>query len=140
MPIYTCTVTEGTLTWESKSALAAEITRIHAAVNQVPPTYVNVIFSEMPAGDVFVGGENGRPLIITGWARRGHPQEAVTRLATEVASAAARLSGLDERHVMVVIQDGPAQSAVEGGRVLPEPGQEAEWLRHAVTTTQEEPR
>ena len=129
MPIYTCTVAEGTLTAESKAALAAEITKIHAAINGVPPTYVNVIFAEMPAGDVFVGGEPGRPLIISGWARRGHPQEAVTRLATEVASAAARIAGMDERHVMVVIEDSPAQSAVEGGRVLPEPGHEAEWLR-----------
>lgn len=129
MPIYTCTVAEGTLTAESKAALAAEITKIHAAINGVPPTYVNVIFAEMPAGDVFVGGEPGRPLIISGWARRGHPQEAVTRLATEVASAAARIAGMDERHVIVVIEDSPAQSAVEGGRVLPEPGHEAEWLK-----------
>jgi phenylpyruvate tautomerase PptA (4-oxalocrotonate tautomerase family) len=129
MPIYTCTIAEGTLTAESKAALAAEITRIHAAVNGVPPTYVNVIFAEMPVGDVFVGGQPGRPLIISGWARRGHPQEAVTRLATEVASAAARIAGMDERHVMVVIEDSPAQSAGEGGRVLPEPGHEAEWLR-----------
>jgi phenylpyruvate tautomerase PptA (4-oxalocrotonate tautomerase family) len=75
----------------------------------------------------------GRPLIITGWARRGHPAEAVTRLALALASAAARISGVDERHIMVVIQDSPAQSAVEGGRVLPEPGQEEEWLRQAAT-------
>lgn len=129
MPIYTCTVAEGTLTAETKAALAAEITKIHAAINGVPPTYVNVIFAEMPPSDVFVGGEPGKPLIISGWARRGHPQEAVTRLATEVASAAARIAGMDERHVMVVIEDSPAQSAVEGGRVLPEPGHEAEWLR-----------
>lgn len=133
MPIYTCTAAEGTLTQASKSALAAEITRIHAAINEVPPTYVNVIFSELPAEDVFVGGELGKPLLITGWARRGHPQEALTRLALELASAASRISGVDERHVMVVIQDGPARSAVEGGRVLPEPGQEEEWLRQTTS-------
>jgi hypothetical protein len=40
---------------------------------------------------------------------------------------------VDERHVIVVIQDSPARSAVEGGRVLPEPGQEKEWLRQAKT-------
>jgi hypothetical protein len=28
----------------------------------------------------------------------------------------------------VVIQDSPARSAVEGGQVLPDPGQEKEWL------------
>jgi len=34
---------------------------------------------------------------------------------------------------MVVIEDSPASSAVEGGRVLPEPGHEEEWLRQAKT-------
>jgi hypothetical protein len=29
---------------------------------------------------------------------------------------------------MVVIVDSPARSAVEGGRVLPEPGEEKAWL------------
>jgi phenylpyruvate tautomerase PptA (4-oxalocrotonate tautomerase family) len=129
VPIYTCTAAEGTLTHASKSALAAEITRLHAAVNEVPPTYINVIFSELPVESVFVGGELGKPLLITGWARRGHPQEALTRLALELASAASRISGVDERRVMVAIQDSPARSAVEGGCVLLEPGKEEEWLR-----------
>ena len=131
MPVYTCTIAEGTLTSESKALLAAEIARIHAAVNKVPPTYVNVNFSELPAGDVFVGGEVGKPLILSGCARRGHPQEALTRLALELASAAARISGLDKRHVVVMIQDVPARSWVEAGMVLPEPGQEAQWLEQA---------
>ena len=131
MPVYTCTVAEGTLTNESKSALAAEIGRIHAAVNKVPSTYVNVNFSVLPTGDVFVGGEVGKPLIISGCARRGHPQEALTQLALELASAAARISGLDKRDVVVMIQDVPARSWVEAGRVLPEPGQEAQWLDQA---------
>jgi hypothetical protein len=59
------------------------------------------------------------------------PQESTTRLALELASAGARISGVDQGHVMVVIEDSPASSAVEGGRVLPEPGQEEEWLCQA---------
>ena len=39
-----------------------------------------------------------------------------------------RITGVGESHVMVVIQDSPARSAVEGGRVLPEPAEEKEWL------------
>ncbi|MFI6467188.1 tautomerase family protein [Streptomyces sp. NPDC050528] len=128
MPVYTCTAPQGTLTGESKAALAAEITRIHAAVNHVPPAYVNVIFSEPPRENVFAGGVPGAPLIITGWARRGHPQEDTTRLALELSAAAVRVTGVEENHVMVVIEDSPARSAVEGGRVLPEPGEEKAWL------------
>jgi phenylpyruvate tautomerase PptA (4-oxalocrotonate tautomerase family) len=55
----------------------------------------------------------------------------LTRIVVELAAAASRISGVDEGHVMVVIQDSPARSAVEGGRVLPEPGHEAEWLEHS---------
>ena len=128
MPVYTCTAPQGTLTSESKASLAAEITRIHAAVNHVPPAYVNVIFSEPPSENVFAGGVPGAPLIITGWARRGHPQEDTTRLALELSAAAVRVTGVGESHVMVVIEDSPARSAVEGGRVLPEPGEEKAWL------------
>jgi phenylpyruvate tautomerase PptA (4-oxalocrotonate tautomerase family) len=131
MPFYTCTIPEGILTAQSKPALAAEIARVHAAINQVPQAYVNVNFLELPPGDVFVGGEIANSLVITGWARRGHPQESTTRLVLELASAAARISGLDEHQIMVVIQDSPASSAVEAGRVLPEPGHEEEWLRQA---------
>ncbi|WP_327398926.1 tautomerase family protein [Streptomyces sp. NBC_01288] len=130
MPVYTCTAAQGTLTHESKASLAAEITRIHAAVNHVPPAYVNVIFTEPPSENVFAGGVPGTPLIITGWARRGHPQESTTRLALELSAAAVRVTGVEENHVMVVIQDSPARSAVEGGQVLPEPGEEKEWLAH----------
>ena len=48
MPVYTCTAAQGTLAHESKASLAAEITRIHAAINHVPPAYVDVIFAEPP--------------------------------------------------------------------------------------------
>ncbi|MFF1360361.1 tautomerase family protein [Streptomyces sp. NPDC058297] len=109
--------------------LAAEITRIHVAINRVPPAYVNVVFSELPPDSVFAGGQPATPLILTGWVRRGHPQEEATRLAVELSSAMVRISGVDESRTMVVLQDGPARSAVEGGRVLPEPGEEEEWLR-----------
>jgi phenylpyruvate tautomerase PptA (4-oxalocrotonate tautomerase family) len=129
MPIYTCTAAKGTLTSESKTVLAAEITRIHVAINHVPPAYVNVVFSELPPDSVFAGGQPATPLILTGWVRRGHPQEEATRLAVELSSAIVRVSGVDESQTMVVLQDGPARSAVEGGRVLPEPGEEEEWLR-----------
>ncbi|MFF7888288.1 tautomerase family protein [Streptomyces sp. NPDC020794] len=130
MPIYTCTTAQGTLRPDDKGDLAAEITRIHAEINHVPPAYVNVVFSELPQDSVYVGGQPGAPLLIGGWARRGHPQEETTRLALELSAAASRITGLPEHRILVVIQDSPARSAVEAGHVLPDPGQEEEWLSH----------
>lgn len=128
MPIYTCTTAQGTLRAGAKGDLAAEITRIHAEINHVSPTYVNVLFSELPQDSVYVGGEPGAPLLISGWARRGHPQEETTRLALELSAAVSRITGIPEHRILVVIQDSPARSAVEAYRVLPDPGQEKEWL------------
>jgi hypothetical protein len=35
---------------------------------------------------------------------------------------------MEAERVLVIIQSSPARFAVEGGRVLPEPGQEKSWL------------
>jgi phenylpyruvate tautomerase PptA (4-oxalocrotonate tautomerase family) len=66
--------------------------------------------------------------LTNGWARRGHPEEETTRLALEIARTASRVTGAPETGVLVVIQSSPARAAAEGGRVLPEPGQEAAWI------------
>lgn len=132
MPFYSCTTGRGTLSSESKAELAREMTRIHVDINHVPAAYVNVVFSELPADSVFTGGEPGKLLIITGWVRRGHPQEEAMRLALALSSVASQVSGLREDSIMVLLQDGPAHSAVEGGRALPEVGEEKQWLEQQV--------
>lgn len=52
MPIYTCTTNNATLTADSKTELATEIASIHASINHVPSTYINIIFHELPAESV----------------------------------------------------------------------------------------
>jgi phenylpyruvate tautomerase PptA (4-oxalocrotonate tautomerase family) len=131
MPIYTCTTTESTLTTDVKTALACEISRIHSDINHVPSTYVNVVFNELPSDNVYTDGKPAAPLLITGWVRDGHPEAETTRLATEIASAATRITGVPADRVLVVFQSSPAHYAVEGGRVLPAPGEEAAWLAAA---------
>ncbi|GAB4060948.1 tautomerase family protein [Catellatospora paridis] len=126
MPLYSCTIAQGMLSAKDKAALAAEITRIHSDINHVPPEYVNVVFTELPPENIYVGAKPGRPVLISGWSRRGHPQQDTTRPALEVSATAARIAGVEESSVLVVTEDSPAQSAVEGGRALPEPGGEAQ--------------
>ncbi len=94
MPIYTCTTAESTLNLETKAALATEITHIHSVINHVPSTYVNVVFNELPAGNVYTDAAPAQPLLITGWVRDGHPEDETSRLATEIAAAATRITGI----------------------------------------------
>jgi phenylpyruvate tautomerase PptA (4-oxalocrotonate tautomerase family) len=128
MPIYTCTVTESTLTAGTKLALAREMARIHASVYHVPSTYVNVAFHELPADAVYTDGASSSPVLVSGWVRAGHPEAETTRLATEIAAAATRITGIAAERVLVVIESSPARFAIEGGRVLPEPGHEQAWI------------
>jgi phenylpyruvate tautomerase PptA (4-oxalocrotonate tautomerase family) len=64
MPVYTCTTTTWTLTTDVKTALAQEITRIHAEINHVPSTYVNVVFHELPADGIYTDGVPANPVLI----------------------------------------------------------------------------
>jgi phenylpyruvate tautomerase PptA (4-oxalocrotonate tautomerase family) len=128
MPIYTCTTAVSTLAPGDKAELAGEIAHIHSAINHVPSTYVNVVFHELPIDNVYTDGAPARPLLISGWVRDGHPESETTRLAMEIAAAATRITGIPAERVLVVFESSPAHYAVEGGRVLPAPGEEAAWL------------
>jgi len=128
MPIYTCTTTESTLSTDTKRALAGEIATIHSEINHVPSTYVNVVFHELSADSVYTDGVPASPVLVSGWIREGHPKPEVTRLATEIAAAVTRVASVPAERVLVVFESSPASFAVEGGRVLPEPGEEASWM------------
>jgi phenylpyruvate tautomerase PptA (4-oxalocrotonate tautomerase family) len=128
MPVYTCTTTKSTLSDTTKAALATEITRIHSAVNHVPSTYVNIVFHELPVGNIFTDATPANPLLINGWVRTGHPEVETTELVMQIAAAASRVTDVPADRVLVVLQDSPAQHAVESGHVLPRPGEEKTWL------------
>jgi phenylpyruvate tautomerase PptA (4-oxalocrotonate tautomerase family) len=128
MPVYTCTTVQETLGADTKAELAAEITRVHSMINHVPGTYVNVVFHELAPENAYTDGLPAHPLLINGWVRTGHPAAQSSQLVAEVATAATRVTGIPAKRVLVVIQNSPAHFAIEGGRVLPEPGEEQAWL------------
>jgi len=128
MPVYTCTIRESSLSADIKAALAREMARVHSSVNHVPTTYVNVAFHELSADSVYTDGVPSNPVLVSGWVRAGHPEAETTRLATEIAAAVTRITGIAAERVLVVIESSPARFAVEGGRVLPEPGHEQAWI------------
>ena len=107
-----------------QARLAGEIARIHSSINHVPSTYVDVAFHELSADSLYTDGEPARPALVSGWVRAAHRDAETTRLATEIATAVTRITAIPTERVLVVIQSSPARYAVEGGRVLPEPGHE----------------
>ena len=54
-------------------------------------------------------------------------------MAAEIAEAVAREIGAEPGLVRVRLLDVPASWVMEGGALLPEPGEEADWLaRHGA--------
>jgi phenylpyruvate tautomerase PptA (4-oxalocrotonate tautomerase family) len=133
MPIYTCVATAATLSDEAKATMAAEITKIHASMTGAPTSFVHVGFQELPATNMFIDSSPSQPLLINGVIRAGRTDEQKTRLALDISSSSSRITGIPEARINVSIMDIQARFAVEGGRVLPEPGAEDAWLEAAAT-------
>jgi phenylpyruvate tautomerase PptA (4-oxalocrotonate tautomerase family) len=57
VPIYQCISPEGPLDESARAKLAEEITRIHGDATGVPPSFVNVMFLDVPSGRYFVAGK-----------------------------------------------------------------------------------
>ena len=121
MPVYTCTTTASMLTADTRSALAQETGRIHASINHVPSTYVNVVFHELPAGGVYTDGVPANPVLVNGWVRTGHPEAETTRLATEIATAVSRIANVAADRVLVVIQSSRRGSRSKAAVSCPSP-------------------
>ncbi len=67
-----------------------------------------------------------------GSIRAGRTPEQKERLVSEMRSAIASILGRAADEVQVATVDIPAHWVMEGGSLLPEPGEEEEWLaRHA---------
>jgi phenylpyruvate tautomerase PptA (4-oxalocrotonate tautomerase family) len=115
MPVYTCTTTTSTLTADIKGALAQEISRIHAEINHVPSTYVNVVFHELPSGGIYTDGVPADPVLVNGWVRSGHPADKTSRLATEIAAAVSRIVNVDADRVLMVILNRRGPIVVHNG-------------------------
>jgi phenylpyruvate tautomerase PptA (4-oxalocrotonate tautomerase family) len=133
MPVYTITTTTETVSDDTKAAMAAEITEVHASITRAPTRFVHVLFHELPATGVFTDATPSSPVLIDGLIRAGRSDADKTRLATDISSSISRVTGIPEARILVSIGDRPARFGVEDGRVLPEPGAEAEWLEQAMS-------
>jgi phenylpyruvate tautomerase PptA (4-oxalocrotonate tautomerase family) len=130
MPTYTCTAPEGRLTADQKSKIASEITRIHAEVTGAPGFFAQVIFNEVSAGNLFMGGAALKHdhIFIYGHIRAGRAAVDKARMITLMAKAVGELAKVNSnRSVWVYVTELPPRQMIEFGHLLPEPGDEAAW-------------
>ncbi|HEY8154033.1 MAG TPA: tautomerase family protein [Myxococcota bacterium] len=124
MPLYRCSVSPGLASYEQRSRIAKEVTRIHCEVTDALPLFVHTFFGEDREGRL----PPGKRGFLLGSIRAGRTPEQKQRLAREMTSALAGILGIPAGEVAVVTVDVPARWVMEGGEILPEPGDEAAWI------------
>jgi phenylpyruvate tautomerase PptA (4-oxalocrotonate tautomerase family) len=127
MPLYRCAVSQGLTTEQQRARIAKEIVRIHCDVTGAPPSFVHAFFSETPASEL----PAGKVAFVLGSIRWGRTDEQKGRIVSELTAAVSNVLGSDADAVGVATADVPSKWIMEGGELLPEPGEEAAWLaRH----------
>jgi len=127
MPLYRCALTEGLTTEEQRARIASEVVRIHCDVTAAPPSFVHAFFSESRPDEL----PEGKAAFVVGSIRSGRTDAQKERIVSELSNVVAEVIGRKRDEVAVITVDVPAKWNMEGGELLPEPGEEAEWLeRH----------
>lgn len=130
MPTYTVRATHLTIDSQTRQHLGTAITEAHTAATGAQGFFAQVYVEEVSAADHFVAGApiEAPQVFVQGQIRGGRTAEQRQALLEGVASAVVSTLGVARRSVWVYLVELPAASMVEYGRVLPEPGAEAEWL------------
>lgn len=124
MPLYIVNSKAGLMPSEAKPRIAADVTRIHCDVTGAPPTFVHVFFFDdapmPPLGD--------KSAMLYGQIRAGRTDAQKAQIVEEMAASVSAHTGLAAQSVHAFTTDTPASWVMEGGDVLPEPGEEDAWL------------
>ena len=121
MPLYQCYAPHGSLDDRQRAEIAQAITDIHCDLTTAPPTFVHVQFHDRNTGS------DDQPIKLSGGIRAGRPEALTEQLVARISAAVGRIGGLAPDSITMRTTETPASWILEGGRVMPEPGEEAAW-------------
>ena len=128
MPIYQCYSPQRLLTKSVKGRIAGEITRIHCETTGERPSFVNVLFLDLPEGTSFAAGRPSTRSFVMGEIRYGHDVQSRHALLRDLSQMWTRLTGQSEAELIVGLKETPAENATQAGVIFAEPGHEQQWL------------
>ena len=127
MPLYRCAVLEGHSNESQRAQIAKEVVRIHCDVTAAPPSFVHAFFSEVPQKEL----PDGKTAFVLATIRWGRTDEQKASIVSSLTHSIAHVLGCADESIGVVTVDIPSRWNMEGGELLPEPGEEEAWLaRH----------
>ncbi|WP_329057983.1 tautomerase family protein [Amycolatopsis sp. NBC_01480] len=128
MPVYQVFSPDNLLSDEQRQQIVDEITRIHTSNTGAPALFVNVVFTDLPAGRVFSAGKPSRLSLIIGNIREGRDIEVRQTMLRQLSAMWVEITGAPETEVLLAIQETDPLAAMELGLLFPPAGQEAAWF------------
>jgi phenylpyruvate tautomerase PptA (4-oxalocrotonate tautomerase family) len=124
MPLYTVSTTQP-VPRTQRQDIAKLIMRVHCDLTGAPETFVNVVFSSN------VPLEDGVILHVLGAVRKGRTSLMKDTLQQAMIERLCELMRVPQFQMQFAMHEVPSKWVMEGGEVLPEPGEEAlcEWLQ-----------
>ena len=124
MPLYICNVKKGSIDATAKKQIADAITNIHCSVTGAPASFVHAVFFEESA----LFPLEDKQLFVRGTIRKGRSTEQKNEIAEQIQASLAEYGKTSLQNTEAVIRETPASWVLEGGEIMPEPGEEAAWF------------
>ena len=132
MPVYTVS-TRTPVLQAQRDVLARAITRVHCDLTGAPAIFVQVLYGhDLPLRP----GVEAHLLANT---RAGRTDEVNATLKRQMTEALVEHLDVAAEHISITLLEIPARWIMEGGDVLPEPGEEAQsrWGEQTVANEEE---
>ena len=134
MPYYRCLIPKDSLDYNQRSRVAEAFTDVHCGISAAPRNFVHVAFLEADGSGAIADSHGSgmlqysTPYFIAGGNRAGRSQEVRKQILEGLIACFSEVASVSTEDVSGHISEVPASWTMEGGQVLPEPGEEsAEW-------------
>lgn len=121
MPVYSLT-SHKTISDTNKSELVHLFTDTHCGLTGAPEQFVHLLFAD---GRPLAGGNE---LHIHANVRTGRTPETVETLRDTLVNKSAEILNITPELVGITLLEIQAKWIMEGGYVMPDPGEEDEWM------------
>lgn len=129
MPTYTVRTANLSLDDDQRQRIASAVTETHSGSTGAPGYFAQIFFDAAPQAAHFVGGRpNPIPHVyVHGLIRAGRTADQKRGLLEGIRDRIRDIAGVGAEDIWVYVQEIAAEQMIEFGRILPEPGREAEW-------------
>lgn len=130
MPVYSLTSNKK-ISATNKQKLVDLFTDAHCNIMIAPEQFVHVLFSDgIPIRD-------NKYLYIHANVRKGREQRKIEKLCKTLTTECANILNVKETEIYINLLEIEAKWIMEGGYVMPSPGEEDEWMEKVTNALSE---